>query len=400
MSQRPGRLFLATAAARLAGRQLAHRGAKLLAALLGVMVAVVLMFTQLGFKGALYDSGVAVARSFDGEIVLTSRDFRTMSFNPPWMPRSVLLAAEAVDGVQTARPLYASTVQIANPSDGNFLVTWLYAFAPDEPVFTLAAVNRAISQIRLQGTALIDRQSRYELGKLAGEVARDGSLELVMPAPAASNQFVFTVVDTFDIGPTISADGNLITSDLNFYRYLKIPLDRVSFGIVKLQPGTDPVAAKAAIEQAIGTQARVFLKDEFIANEIDFYAYRTPIGFIFNVGLAVGIFVGVVFISQVLHGIINDNVREYAALRALGYEQRFFVYLVAFIAVAIAAATYLPSVAVALVIYQVAGSVTKLPLDLKTTYLVTVFAIVVGMGLVAALLSTKKLRSVDPVDLF
>jgi putative ABC transport system permease protein len=130
------------------------------------------MFTQLGFKGALYDSAVAVAQAFDGQIVLTSPDFQTMSFNPPWMPRDLLYEARAVDGVAMASPFYASTVQVVNPVDGNFLTTWLYAFNPDQPIFTLPDVNRNIPQIRLAQTALIDRRSRNELGLLARDVVR------------------------------------------------------------------------------------------------------------------------------------------------------------------------------------------------------------------------------------
>lgn len=388
------------AAARLAYRQLMHRGAKLLGALLGVMVAVVLMFTQLGFKGALYDSGVAVARALDGRIVLTAPDFRTMSFNPPWMARGLLYEARGVEGVRSASPLYASTIQVASPSSGSFLTTWLYAFSPDEPVFTLPDVNRAIPQIRLPGAAIIDRRSRYELGNLAAQFERSGQLDLVLPLPSVPVQSVLSVAGSFEIGPTISADGNVITSDLNFYRSLHIPLDRVSLGIVRLAEGADPVAVRDALARKFGERARVFLTEDFIENEIGFYAYRTPIGFIFNVGLAVGIFVGIVFISQVLHGIISDNIREYATLRAIGYNQRFFLYLVAIIAVSIALATYLPSLAITAAIYAVAASVTKLPLDMKIQYLAAVLAIVVAMALVAALLSTKKLKRADPVDLF
>ena len=386
------------AAARLAWRQLAHRGKKLVGALLGVMVAVVLMFTQLGFKGALYDS--AVAKALDGQIVLTAPDFKTMSFNPPWMSRNMLYEARTVPGVLSASPLYASTVQVANPTDGNFLTTWLYAFAPDQPVFKLKDVNEAIARIRLNRAALLDRDSRYELGGIAARFARSGSLDLVLPAPAAATQFVFTVVGSFGIGPTISADGNIITSDLNFYRYLRIPLDRVSLGVVRVAEGADPVAVSAVIAKRLGPNARVFLMRDFVENEIDFYAYHTPIGFIFNVGLAVGIFVGVVFISQVLHGIINDNIREYAVLRAIGYTQTFFVALVTFIAIAIALVTYLPSVGITLVIYGVAASATKLPLILKARYLFTVLTIVIAMSLAAAVYSTKELKRADPVDLF
>ncbi len=392
--------FTLAAAARLAYKQLMHRGARLMGALLGVMVAVVLMFTQLGFKGALYDSGVAVARAFDGQIVIAASDFRTMSFNPPWMPRRLLYEAQAVDGVRSAAPLYASTIQVADPADGSLLATWLYAFVPDLPVFTLPEVNAAIPEIRLPRVAIIDRRSRYELGRIANQVVQSGAINLVLPTPAATTQFVFTMVGTFEIGPTISADGNIITSDLNYYRYLHVPLDRVSLGIVRVSDGSDPAMVKQAIERRLGTAARVFLLPEFIDNEIGFYAYRTPIGFIFNVGLAVGIFVGIVFISQVLHGIINDNIREYAALRAIGYNQTFFIALVAFIAIAIAVLTYIPSVLITLLIYRLAASTTRLPLDLKVTYLVTVLSVVVVMGLTAALFSSKKLKRADPVDLF
>ncbi len=387
-------------AMRLAYQQLTHRGAKLIGALLGVTVAVVLMFTQLGFKGALYDSAVAVARSLDGEIIMTSPDFQTMSFNPPWMPRDLLYEARTVEGVVAASPFYGATVQVVNPVDGNFLTTWLYAFAPDQPVFSLPDVNKNIAQIRLAQSAIIDRRSRNELGVLANDVVRLGHMDLVLPASSLALQFVFTMVGTFEIGPTINVDGNIITSDLNYYRYLRIPLDRVSLGVVRVAQGSDPAAVKEALDRRFGSRARIFLKEEFTDNEIGFYAHKTPIGFIFNAGLAVGVFVGIVFIVQVLHGIISDNIREYATLRAIGYNQRFFVQLVAIIAVSISVVTYLPSILITLLIYQVASSATKLPLILKNSYLLEVFFLVVTMGLVATFVTTKKLKQADPVDLF
>ena len=395
-----GGLGIFFVACTLAYRQLTHRGSKLIGALMGVTVAIVLMFTQLGFKGALYDSATAVAVAFDGEIVLTSPDFQTMSFNPPWMPREVLYDARTVPGVAAASPFYSSTVQVVNPVDGNFITTWLYAFSPDQPIFKLPDVNANIPQLRLAQTAIIDRLSRNDLHALAAEVIRTGNLELVLPAASLGVQFVFTMAGTFEIGPTINVDGNIITSDVNFYRYLRVPLDRVSLGVVRVADGYDPVEVKKALDQRLGSRARVFLKDDFTDNEINFYARKTPIGFIFNAGLLVGVFVGIVFISQVLHGIISDNIREYATLRAIGYHQAFFVQLVGVIAITVAIFTYIPSTIVTLGIYEVASTATRLPLDLKLSYLIEVFVLVVSMGLVATFLATKKLKAADPVDLF
>ena len=39
-------------------------------------------------------------------------------------------------------------------------------------------------------------------------------------------------------------------------------------------------------------------------------------------------------------------------------------------------------------------------MQLKPSYMIEVFIIVVGMGLIATVMSTKKLKKADPVDLF
>src|SRR6185312_6063034 len=98
-------------------------------------------------------------------------------------------------------------------------------------------------------------------------VVRTGHLDLVLPASTLTVQFVFTMTGTFEIGPTINVDGNIITSDLNFYRYLRVPLDRVSLGVVRVAEGYDPVAVKQALEHRLGSRARVFLKEVFPKNE-------------------------------------------------------------------------------------------------------------------------------------
>ena len=222
----------------------------------------------------------------------------------------------------------------------------------------------------------------------------------MLPTPAAVTQFVFDIVGSFEIGPTISADGNIITSDLNFYRYLHIPLDRVSLGVVRLTGQIDPLDVRNRLQKQFGTRAQVFLKADFIENETNFYAFHTPIGFIFNTGLGVGIFVGIVFITQVLHGMINDNLKEYAVLRAIGYGRLFFLTLIIVIAAIVAITAYVPSTVIVYLIYLAVGSITKLPLALKTSYLLAVLMLVLIMSLASALFSAKELRRADPVDLF
>jgi putative ABC transport system permease protein len=384
----------------LAYRQLTHRGAKLVGALMGVSVAIVLMFTQLGFQGALYDSAVSASRAFDADIILTSGDFQTMAFPWPWLPLHRLYDARGVEGVASASPFYATTLQVTNPTDGRNLTSWLFAFSPDQPVFRNSDINNQIGTMRLPETAIIDQNSRNQIGLIAAKVRHTGRVDVELPSAVRSLQPVLKLEGTFKIGPTINVDGNIITSDLNYYRLLGVPLDRVSLGIVRVAKGADPAVVKRAIEQRLGGKARVFLKEDFIRNEMKFYSEDTPIGFIFDAGLLVGVIVGIVFISQVLHGIVSDNMREYATLRAMGYKQVFFLILVSAIAVAIALITYIPSSIVSYFVYDLAASATKLPVVMKPSYMIEVFLLVVTMGMVATFLSTKKLKQADPVDLF
>lgn len=387
-------------ALRLAYRQLIHRGAKLVAALLGVSVAIVLMFAQLGFQGALYDSAVITPRAFDADIILTNPVFQTMAFNPPWMPLHLLYEARGIEGVASASPFYAATVELTNPRDGSNFTSWLFAFSPDMPVFLQSDINRQLDLIRLPETAIIDLNSRNEIGLIAEKVREVGRDDLVMQESALSVQPVIKIRGVFRSGPTIDIDGNIVTSDLNYYRFFAAPLDRVSLGILRVAKGFDPRSVKQAIERRLGNKARTFLKEEFIRNEQSYYARETPIGIIFGTGLAVGVVVGIVFISQVLHGIVNDNLREFATLRAIGYKQNFFIVLVGMIALAISVISYLPSIVISVFVYRLAESATKLPLEMKITYMAEVFILVVTMGLIAASLSARKLKQADPVDLF
>lgn len=56
----------------LAWLQLKRKGMRLLAAISGISFAVILMFMQLGFQAALFDSAVLLHNSLRGDIFLLS----------------------------------------------------------------------------------------------------------------------------------------------------------------------------------------------------------------------------------------------------------------------------------------------------------------------------------------
>lgn len=387
-------------AAQLAFRQLTHRGAKLLGALVGVCVAVILIFTQVGFQNALYDSAVGIPNALDADVLIAGPTFHSWADSPPWMARSLLYEAEGVAGVSRVTPLYTTAIQVASPVDGHSLSAYLMAFPPGAPAFTRADINRQIGSVALADRVLMDGESRDDFEAIRADFEKTGLTEIAVLNPSESLQKVVEVVGLFGVGPSFSIDGSIITSDLNFYRMTNIPLDRVGLGLVRAAPGIDSKALRAAIQGKLGTRAQVYTRAEFAANEVRYYADETPIGYIFRMGLVVGVLVGTVFISQALHGIVNDNIKEYATLRAMGYDQSFFVALVAVISLTLSVCSYIPSTLVAWGIYHLAASATKLPLQMKLGDMTTILAVVIAMGLAATMLAIRKLKAADPVDLF
>lgn len=384
----------------LALRQLLHRGRASIGGLAGVCVAIILMFMQLGFRNALYDSAVNIPAALDADLFITGPQYVSLAFSPPWMARNLLYEVRSIDGVADAKPLYAFSGQLRSPRTGTNMSGWILAFDVDQPVFTLPEINDKLDLLRLPSSALMDRRSRYDYTLLRQALDAGTEPKIAVHQPGANVAPVITLTGMFTLGPSFTIDGLVVTSDLNYYRLLSIPLDRVSMGLIKLAPGVDAEHMQARLAAALGERAKVFTRDQYLAAEKNFYATRTPIGVIFNIGLFVGVVVGVVFISQVLHGIIDSNLKEYAVLVAMGYQTRFFIMIVFEIAAAIAVLTFIPSLIIAAGLYGLAGWATHLPLTLRLGSVAGVFALVLLMGNVAALFAMRKLKAANPLELF
>lgn len=386
-------LFVAT-------RQLRHRSKSSMVMLAGVCMAVLLMFMQLGFRNALYDSAIKIPQSVVADIIITNHLYESLTVVPPWLPRSLLAQVKSVEGVADARPLYVMIMDVNSAAKGTKMSTWLLAFDLGQPVFQADDINRQIDVLKLPNAAILDSLSRYEYQPIVREAIAGNTPTLTLPQGSATLSPYVDIVGLFTKGPTFFADGLMISSDLNYFRWTRVPLDRVSLGLVTLGPGTDPVEAKSRIQAFVGNGYRVLSHAEFLAQERNFYATRTPIGTIFNLGLVVGMVVGVVFISQVLHGIIDANIREYAVLNTMGYEVYFFGLIVLEISLIVSLLTFIPSLGLSALLYKVAADATTLPLRLTLDSVKTVFYAVLSMGVFASLLAMRKLRNANPLDLF
>lgn len=380
---------------KIAWVQISHQKLRLLAAVLGVAFAVVLVLVQLGFSQALYDSSVRWHTALGYDLALISPK-ATYIVNPPGFPRNRLYQTLGVDGVDSVTPVYIGIGDWRNP-DNPLQARNIYVmgFDPTDDGFALIGDRRLISQLRHPDRVLFDSLSRSEFGPVAERVRAGERLTTEI------NGRDVQVAGLFELGTSFGIDGSIITSDLNFRRiFADRSASRIELGLVKLEQGADLATVQDAIIAAIPGDVRVLSKTEFIQHEVDYWARSTPIGYVFGLGVAMGLAVGVIVVYQILFSDVQDHLREYATLKAMGYSNLFLGRIVLSEAVLLAVIGFVPGLLISLVVYSQASGATNLPMLMTPERGAQVLLLTVLMCAGSGLLALRKLRSADPAEVF
>jgi putative ABC transport system permease protein len=160
----------------LAWRNLAESKVRLAASVAGTAFAVTLMFMELGFRGALLDSMVAVVRSLDGELFLVHRLLYTLAVPQP-IAHGRLEQARSFDDVTWAGPFYVEMrrARWRNPADGIPRRIRLLAYPPADGTLAIEPLRRDRALWERPDTVMADvlsKAGRY--GPLARRSSRAG----------------------------------------------------------------------------------------------------------------------------------------------------------------------------------------------------------------------------------
>lgn len=376
----------------LAWYNLRHDRARLFVAVAGVTFAVLLMFMNLGFLGALVNTTTNFYGRFNGDIFLISPESLEISSTKSF-PRERLYQAAGIEGVQQVMPLYAEYSLWKNPETRISRALFVYAINPTDPVFLIPELNTPEGQRALQtpNGAFIDRLSRPEFG--------DQTIGL----ETETDRRRITITGQYDLGGGFAADGTLIMSDQNFVRYFSPrSLNQVNLGLVLLEPGADVQRVKAAIADRLPADVEVYTKPEIVRKESQFWIQTTSIGFIFGLGVIVSFVVGTVIVYQILYTDIRDHLREYATLKAMGYGGEYLFKTVIQEAVILSILGYIPGLILSLGLYALAVRATAgtLPMEMTLFRVVFVLGLTIMMCALSGLISVRKAVTADPAEVF
>ena len=374
--------------------QLKHDRGRLLVALAGIAFADVLMFTQLGFQRALYDSNTRLSRALKGDIVLISPRALNLQ-NLASFPRRRLLQARDVPGVIDAQGIYLNTLTWKNPQTRLNATVQVLGFDPDGQVLSLPEVVAQTNKLKLPDTILFDRGAR---GKYAKTIARVDKGDLVT---TEAERRTLTIGGLFRLGASFGADATLLASDQSFLRlFPRRDPGSISLGLLRLAPGSDANLVAERLRRHLPEDVKVLTAAGYVAFEEGYWRTASPIGVIFGLGTAMAFVVGMVIVYQVLSTDVNAHLAEYATFKAMGFRNRYLLLVIFEQALVLASLGFLPGLILPLGIYVMASRATALPIFMTSSRALFVFMLTIVMCLASGAIATRRLQAADPAELF
>lgn len=378
----------------LAWLQLSHQKLRLAIALAGIGFADVLMFMQLGFRGALFESAVTVHRVFEGDVFLMNPQSTAFIALKDFSQRR-LYQSLAVDGVESVAPVYVDFGIWKNPVDATPRSIMVVGTNPQDDILNLPTVRAKKATLQLPDRILFDEQSRAEFGPIPELFAETDRLQVELDDRRV------TVGGIITLGASFGADGNVVTSDRNFLRlFPRRESGLIDVGIIRLQPDADPELVAAKLREYLPEDVLVLTRQEFFDYEKSYWQSSTSIGFVFTLGTVIGLIVGITIVYQILYTDVSDHLPEYATLKAMGYSDRFLLWVVFQEAIILACVGFIPGAGASTLLYALARQATGLPMIMSATRLTTVFVLTVVMCIFSGGLAMRRLQAADPAEVF
>ncbi|WP_088240980.1 ABC transporter permease DevC [Calothrix rhizosoleniae] len=382
--------------------QLTRNKIRSLVAIAGISFIVILMFLQLGFQDALYSSATQVHRNLRGDLFVISSQYKSLTAIQSFF-RSRLYQTLGFDAVESVSPMYLGFAKFKNPENGEKYSIYVIGFEPGKPVMKLPGVVANTDKLKIPDVVLFDRNSRPEFGPIAKKFERKKREQIIEIFPFNSIKgYRARVGGLFKLGPSFGVDGNLIVSDTTFLRIFPNtrPAESIDVGVISLKPGADPQKVMSNLRSQLPKDVKILTYKEFINFEKEYWATRTPIGFILNLMLTMASVVGIVIVYQILYSNISTQLTAYATLKAIGYKNNYLLIMVFQQAFVLSVLAYIPGFAISILMYDFAMEATKLPIMMSFQNAIMVLISSILMCMTSGAFAINKLRSTDPADIF
>jgi putative ABC transport system permease protein len=357
-------------------------------ALIGIFMAILLVFIELGFFYAVPRGGLLLYDNMRFDLLLASNQYEYQA-QPGAFPLGQLEKVRSSPDVAEATPIYFGVAKWKSGEGDLWPDVFMIGYDPASHVFIPDSINRQTALLARVDSVLVDSSTRPIFGPLdTGRVVEIDDRKV-------------TIGGQYALGTGFMGLGVALASTANLARlFPQRSSTIVNLGAIRLKAGVDPDRAAGDLQKLTGTGTRVFTRQELDAHETAYWTTRTSVGIIFGSGLLISFVVGIMIVYQIVSTQVGRQLPQFATLKAIGYRNRTLAATVSAMSLLIVIAGFIPALAAAFGLYSLIRQKTLLPVMMSEMRPLAVFAAALGMAVISALLSVWVLRRADPADVF
>jgi putative ABC transport system permease protein len=374
----------------LAFKMLLQERARLAITLVGIVFSTVLTLMEVAIYLGMMGNATGVVRHTNADIWIMSKNVPNFDFSQPF-PAYRIDRVRALDEVLWAEKIHV-WFAFLKLHDGRREQAEVIGFNPDTGVGgPWSMVAGLPSDVKGGHYMIMDKSSQQRLGRL--ELGSLWELNLFKEQSFKLVGLSQGVV-SFTTIPVIFTSFNEVSRSLAKTDFA----DEVSFIVAKLK---DP----ATLERVVATLRAalpdndVYSRQEFMTRAIKYWTIQTGMGMAFFLTAILAVLIGGAIVGQTIYAGTMEHLRDYGTLKAMGAHNREINLVILSQAGASAVIGFAIGVAITLLVrHGIEGA--GVPMQLPWLLFAVMLVIIVLTCLVAAYVSVRKVKRLDPMIVF
>ena len=369
----------------LAFRNLSHDRIRLAVTLVGILFSIVLVAVQLGLYLGARNLIISMIDRSDGDLWIMA--YGTKNFEEAQsISARERFAALSTPGVVKATPLIASFTEWRKPTGGSTIVVLIGADHEDGGLSPWNIVEGDVSGLGARDAVIVEKSYLPDLGLTGvGDTAQVGASRVRVTGLTEG-------IRSFTVTPYVFTTLNRART------LLDLPADKMTYVLVKLEPGADALAVRNEIRKSV-PDSDVLTKAEFRTRSLNHWLFATGAGVALIGGAILGLIVGTVIVAQTLYSSTKDHLNEFATLRALGSSSGYIHKVILAQAALSAVLGYALGMTIAMAIVYFSER-TALPIVMTPALAVLLLGLTLGMCAISAISAIGKVMRIDPAMVF
>jgi putative ABC transport system permease protein len=341
---------------------------------------------QVGLFLGLMDNASLTINQLDADLWVTSRNTPNVDFAHTF-PETSIKRVRAIDGVERADNLIVAFMNVNLPN-GAIEGSEVYAMEDfTQWNFPQNVVEGNIADLRRGPYVVIDDSAKKRWGAFSVGDYREilGRRVKVIGKTVDAKSFTTTPLVFMDYRLAQSIQGDLLRGN-------------TTYTLVKLAPGADAAAVRAEITKRLPYND-VFTRDEWAKRSRSYWIDSTGLGLNMYLTVFLGCLVGIVVVAQTLYTSTMEHIREFGTVKAIGGSNRDIYMILAKQSTIAAVAGFALGAVQAFAMRPLIAKI-DLKLVIPNELAVAVFIGSVVLCLAAAMISFRKVASIDPALVF